>query len=167
MQLRYADTQDQKQLKQQTADRRRFKTHEYNVAVSDPESPCRLESPLAAVFPSPIQARGPGLNNPWINPSPVSSASAEYYYLPQQSVTSEAQNLPVPVNNSIVSSRHSSRVKIEFPKDSSLATSKLAENSDSNIAETASDAESNDERSSAKAKPGSSSLGLSPKNPKL
>ena len=54
--IRYADTTAQKQLKSVTAERRQFKTHEYNTSVFGAASPY-LASPTSATFPSPLQTR--------------------------------------------------------------------------------------------------------------
>ena len=60
LQIRYADTEKQKQLKTCTAERRQFKTNEYNEAVYGPGSPYGFYSPLSATFQSPVPVRAPG-----------------------------------------------------------------------------------------------------------
>ena len=58
LQLRYADTEKQKQLKTVTAEKRQFKTNEYNEVVYGPSSPWRrLYSPAStsASYYSPVQ----------------------------------------------------------------------------------------------------------------
>ena len=72
--IRFADTPDQKKLKSLTAERRQFKTHEYNTAAFGPGSPfAQSASPATAAIPSPVQTRfvtsGPYSSGPV--PSPV------------------------------------------------------------------------------------------------
>lgn len=56
--IRFADTPDQKKLKNLTAERRQFKTHEYNTAAFGPGSPYASSvSPVTATVPSPVQTR--------------------------------------------------------------------------------------------------------------
>lgn len=73
LQIRFADTEDQKKLKQYTAVKRQFKANEYNEAVYG--IPFNNYTPLSGTYPSPLQARGQGFNGSWINQSPASSAS--------------------------------------------------------------------------------------------
>ena len=74
LQIRYADTEPQKQLKTYTAEKRQFKTQEYNEAVYGPNSPYRFYSPISGTFPSPTQVRS---NATYINQStPASSLSS-------------------------------------------------------------------------------------------
>lgn len=49
LQLRYADTNQQKMLKMETAHRRIFKANEYNTVVYGPGSPYYFESPLSSI----------------------------------------------------------------------------------------------------------------------
>ena len=78
--IRYADTENQKILKSKTAKSRQFKTDEYNAAVYAPQSPYNMVSPSNGVFPSPMNGGYPSplqirLPNPlsyWQNSSPVS-----------------------------------------------------------------------------------------------
>ena len=69
--IRYADTEDQKKLKTVTAERRQFKTNEYNTVAYGPGSPYAMHSPLHAGFPSPLHPQIPGANGFWPQ-SPVS-----------------------------------------------------------------------------------------------
>lgn len=62
--VRYADTQAQKQLKSVTAERRQYKTMEYNSAVFGNAAPF-MTSPATASFVSPLQPRVPGSNAFW------------------------------------------------------------------------------------------------------
>ena len=71
LQIRYADTEDQKKLKADTAVHREFKTNEYNTAVYGPASPYQHSSPLSATYPSPLLSRGNAMNTMWMTP-PVS-----------------------------------------------------------------------------------------------
>ena len=79
--IRYADTENQKILKTKTAKSRQFKTDEYNAAVYAPQSPYNVVSPMNTGFPSPINGSFPsplqvrlpnGLPGYWQNTSPVS-----------------------------------------------------------------------------------------------
>lgn len=75
LQIRYADTEKQKQLKTCTAERRQFKTNEYNEAVYGPGSPYGFYSPVSATFQSPVPVRAPGTSGAWSNQSSASSIS--------------------------------------------------------------------------------------------
>ena len=70
--IRFADTPEQKKLKSVTAERRQFKTNEYNTAVYSPGSPY-LGSPITNAFPSPIQARSPMMNAYWTTQAQLAS----------------------------------------------------------------------------------------------
>lgn len=81
--IRYADTPAQKQLKIVTSERRQFKTNEYNTVVYGPASPYMqahlqnslpntLQAPSSTNFASPLQARVNGVNGYWPTLSPVS-----------------------------------------------------------------------------------------------
>ena len=73
LQIRYADTEEQKQLKAFTAVKRQFKADEYNEAVYG--VPFNAYSPGGASYQSPLQSRTQGINDSWINHSPASSVS--------------------------------------------------------------------------------------------
>ena len=75
LQIRYADTEKQKQLKTCTAERRQFKTNEYNEAVYGPGSPYGFYSPVSATFQSPVPVRASGTSGAWSNQSSASSIS--------------------------------------------------------------------------------------------
>ena len=78
LQIRYADTEEQRKLKTYTAEKRLFKTNEYNEVVYGPGSPWRrLYSPVSNSNSSysPIQIRAPGSNVPWSIQSQASSIS--------------------------------------------------------------------------------------------
>lgn len=78
LQLRYADTEEQKKLKTFTAEKRQFKTNEYNEVVYGPNSPWRrFYSPVSAStsYYSPNQARVPSSVMPWSTQSQASSIS--------------------------------------------------------------------------------------------
>jgi len=78
LQLRYADTEEQKKLKTFTAEKRQFKTNEYNEVVYGPNSPWRrLYSPASnsASYCSPIQVPAPNGAVQWSTQSPSSSIS--------------------------------------------------------------------------------------------
>ena len=121
LQLRYADTKEQKMLKMETAERRQFKANEYNIAVSLPDSPYRFLSPASGIFPSPLQIRNLAPNGMWMNQSPVSPASAECYSFWQPSVAQEARSIPIQTGAKVhisappSAARYASRIKIETP----------------------------------------------------
>lgn len=71
LQLRYADTKEQKQLKMETAERRQFKAEEYNFAAFGPASPYGFQSSIEGIFASPTQIRMP---NYYLGQTPVSHA---------------------------------------------------------------------------------------------
>jgi alpha-amylase/alpha-mannosidase (GH57 family) len=71
--IRFADTQAQKQLKNVTAERRQFKTNEYNTVVYGPSSPYQIHSNMAASFPSPLASRVPMGSAYWPQQLPLSS----------------------------------------------------------------------------------------------
>ena len=73
LQIRYADTEEQKQLKAFTAIKRQFKADEYNEAVYG--IPFGRYSSDEGSHESPLQNRAPGLEGSWLNNSPVSSVS--------------------------------------------------------------------------------------------
>ena len=73
LQIRYADTEEQKKLKTYTAIKRQFKADEYNEAVYG--IPFSNYSSLSPSLRNAVQVRGPSINGSWINPSPVSSIS--------------------------------------------------------------------------------------------
>lgn len=59
LQLRYADTNQQKMLKMETTHRRMFKANEYNTVVYGTGSPYYFESPLSSLSMSPLQSYPP------------------------------------------------------------------------------------------------------------
>lgn len=73
LQIRYADTEEQKKLKTYTAIKRQFKADEYNEAVYG--IPFTNYSPVSPSFHHAGQARGSSINGSWINQSPASSIS--------------------------------------------------------------------------------------------
>lgn len=150
LQLRYADTDQQKTLKLETAQRRQFKANEYNTWIYGPESPYRFISPISAHVQSPLQVRAPGQS---LSQSPGSPASTDFYAYSQPSVAHETQNPPLHAGGRVqVSSlpprsipaavevhisapptqpRRSSRVKIESPKGSTDSNTTATANSSS------------------------------------
>lgn len=135
LQLRYADTKEQKLLKMETAERRQFKANEYNIAVSLPDSPYRFLSPASGVFPSPLQIRNMTSNGMWMNQSPMSPASADCYSFWQPSVAQEVRGLPTQNASKLqlsappTAARYASRVKIEPPSLGDMNAKKLSEDS--------------------------------------
>jgi hypothetical protein len=69
--IRFADTPDQKKLKTETAAKRQFKAHEYNISVYGSASPYQL-SPAITGLPGPLQARFPAGNVYWHAPGHIS-----------------------------------------------------------------------------------------------
>lgn len=64
LQLRYADSQAQKKLKEESAAHRSFKAHEYNMEAFGPASPF-YRSPITPIDPSPIQSMGSRSSGSW------------------------------------------------------------------------------------------------------
>ena len=77
LQIRYADTEEQKTLKKYTAEKRQFKTKEYNEAAYGPGSPWRFYSPMSTSTSSysPVEVRPPGSAVLWSTQSHASSVS--------------------------------------------------------------------------------------------
>ncbi|KAL2056172.1 hypothetical protein ABVK25_003815 [Lepraria finkii] len=133
LQIRYADTEEQKKLKTYTAEKRLFKTNEYNDVVYGPGSPWRrLYSPVSNSNSSysPIQIRAPGSNVPWSTQSQASSISPPYPQTYPQSAPSYGQAssglLQGSVTNPTVDvsqapARHTTRINIESPSVTAAA----------------------------------------------
>lgn len=90
LQLRYADTKEQKQLKMETAERRQFKAEEYNFAAFGPASPYGFQSPMEGIFPSPTQIRMPSY---YLGQTPISHAAPS---IPAQSGVKVQISAPPP-----------------------------------------------------------------------
>lgn len=71
IQIRFADTENQKLLKASTTERRLHKAIEYNEAAYGPSSPFQY-SPTGTNFSTPLQPRIQGTHGSWLNPSPIS-----------------------------------------------------------------------------------------------
>ena len=76
LQLRYADTNQQKMLKMETNHRRIFKANEYNTVVYGTSSPYYFESPLSSVSMSPLRSYYPPNQLPSLSPNNHSSYSS-------------------------------------------------------------------------------------------
>lgn len=76
LQIRYADTEDQKKLKQFTAIKRQFKADEYNEVVHGIPFDPYASNP--AFFQSPLASRMRDINAPWLDQSPVSVNTPRY-----------------------------------------------------------------------------------------
>ncbi|KAL9102957.1 MAG: hypothetical protein Q9163_001944 [Psora crenata] len=113
IQIRYADTEEQKKLKQFTAVKRQFKTDEYNEVVHG--IPFNHHSPNPTTsYQSPLQGRFQGINAPWTDQSPASSISP--------GLMSQATTLrPSMDGGSTNTERHSARIKIESPSVTAAA----------------------------------------------
>ena len=73
LQIRYADTDEQKDFKAKTAKSRQFKSTEYNRGIDWVRNTLYgYQSPTAASFGSPLQANMPPSNGLWMSPSPIS-----------------------------------------------------------------------------------------------
>lgn len=125
--IRFADTPDQKKLKNLTAERRQFKTHEYNTAAFGPGSPYAASaSPVTATIPSPVQTRFvPGSTYNPAQASPVYATYGSAGYSANGSVPSGTR-----VAGTGESSGSETHVKLESPsvaahaKRSSVSASK-------------------------------------------
>lgn len=92
LQLRYADTKEQKQLKMETAERRQFKAEEYNFAAFGPASPYGFQSSMDGIFTTPTQIRMP---NYYVGQTPVSHA---LHSIPVQSGVKVQISAPPPTS---------------------------------------------------------------------
>lgn len=131
LQIRYADTDEQKEFKAKTAKSRQFKSTEYNRGIQWVQSQLYgYQSPTAASFGSPLQSSLPASNAMWMSPSPISPTYVDFpeykvrwlttchrypwqsQYVQTQPVGTGATTLinPVPLQ-----ARASARVKIESP----------------------------------------------------
>lgn len=66
LQIRYADTDEQKKLKNLTTERRQFKAHEYNAVVFGGTSPYQYPSPTSDVFPPTFAPHLQGSQGVWM-----------------------------------------------------------------------------------------------------
>ncbi|KAL8712977.1 MAG: hypothetical protein Q9220_002837 [cf. Caloplaca sp. 1 TL-2023] len=80
LQIRYADTDEQKDFKAKTAKSRQFKSTEYSRGIEWVKS-FGYQSPTAAGFGSPLHAGMAGSNAMWMAPSPVSPVTTSYSLL--------------------------------------------------------------------------------------
>ncbi|KAL8640644.1 MAG: hypothetical protein Q9228_002459 [Teloschistes exilis] len=121
LQIRYADTDEQKDFKAKTAKSRQFKSTEYNRGIAWVQGTLYgYHSPTAASFGSPLQGNmGANMASPnalWMSPSPVSPITSSYpwhnRYTQVQPIGTSTNTLinPVPAQ-----ARASSRVKIQSP----------------------------------------------------
>lgn len=72
LQIRYADTDEQKEFKAKTAKSRQFKSTEYNRGIAWIQGTLGYQSPTAASFGSPLANNMTGSNTMWMSPSPIS-----------------------------------------------------------------------------------------------
>lgn len=138
LQLRYADTEQQKTLKLETAQRRQFKANEYNTWIYGPESPYRFISPIPANLQSPVQIRAPGQSLGQSPESPVTHGTQNPLLHVEGSMQTNpllTHSIPATVKVQIsappTQPRHSSRVKIESPKGSTDSNATATANSSS------------------------------------
>ncbi|KAI9878405.1 MAG: hypothetical protein M1830_000967 [Pleopsidium flavum] len=76
LQIRYADTDEQKKLKNLTTERRQFKTHEYNAVVFGGTSPYQYPSPTSDGFPTNFTSHVQGAPGAWMTQPSVSPSTA-------------------------------------------------------------------------------------------
>ena len=111
LQLRYADTNQQKMLKMETTHRRIFKANEYNTVVYGAGSPYNyFESPLSSVSMSPLQSYPP-------NRLPSMSPNAHRFY--------SSPKLPGDGNQPNLPYYFRSKTKIPMPSETFLQDSDL------------------------------------------
>ncbi|KAL6719187.1 hypothetical protein ACLMJK_003424 [Lecanora helva] len=138
LQLRFADTEEQKKLKTFTAEKRQFKTNEYNEVVYGPNSPWRrLYSPAsnAASYYTPVQVAAPGNPIHWSAQSQTSSISPPYIGYPHSVLGNNRASNGVPPNATTdsnvdigpIPARHSAHIKIESPSVAAAAKKAAAE----------------------------------------
>lgn len=77
LQIRYADTDEQKKLKNLTTERRQFKTHEYNSVVFGGTPPYQYPSPTSDGFPTSFTSHVQGPPGAWMTQPPVSPRYAD------------------------------------------------------------------------------------------
>ncbi|KAI4236895.1 MAG: hypothetical protein LQ349_002256 [Xanthoria aureola] len=121
LQIRYADTDEQKDFKAKTAKSRQFKSTEYNRSI---QWMYGYQSPTAASFGSPLQANMPAANGIWMSPSQISPTypwQGRYAQSPSNGGGPNTLINPVPLH-----ARASARVKIQSP--SVVATTKQSSN---------------------------------------
>lgn len=113
LQIRYADTDEQKEFKAKTAKSRQFKSTEYNRGIAWINGTLGYQSPTAASFGSPLANNMAASNTMWMSPSPISPTYPwQTQYVQSHPVTAGTNTLinPVPPQ-----ARASARVKIESP----------------------------------------------------
>ncbi|KAI4172047.1 MAG: hypothetical protein LQ343_003794 [Gyalolechia ehrenbergii] len=119
LQIRYADTDEQKEFKAKTAKSRQFKSTEYNRGIAWIQGTLGYQSPTAASFGSPLANNMTGSNTMWMSPSPISPTYPwQNQYVQGHPVTTGTNTLinPVPLQ-----ARASARVKIESPSVAATA----------------------------------------------
>ncbi|MCJ1433347.1 hypothetical protein MMC27_002707 [Xylographa pallens] len=122
--IRYSDTEKQKQLKNETAERRQFKTNEYNASVFGIGSPY-VASPVTATFPSPLQPRVVSQAGFWPAQTAISPLYSTYAQaggaFPTQMGPPLSNFLPKTESMIVNTGRYNSRIKIESPSVAALA----------------------------------------------
>lgn len=79
LQIRYADTDEQKEFKAKTAKSRQFKSTEYTRGVRLLQQHGQFygyQSPTGVSFGSPLQSSMPASSAMWMSPSPISPTYA-------------------------------------------------------------------------------------------
>ncbi|KAL8834280.1 MAG: hypothetical protein Q9170_003825 [Blastenia crenularia] len=141
LQIRYADTDEQKEFKAKTAKSRQFKSTEYSRGIQYVQGTLYggYQSPTAASFGSPLQTNMAGSNAMWMSPSPISPTYPwQNQYIQNHPVAPGTNTLinPVPLQ-----ARASARVKIESPSVAATAkhssTTLVNSPTDSEVEETA------------------------------
>ncbi|KAL9596326.1 MAG: hypothetical protein Q9219_005880 [cf. Caloplaca sp. 3 TL-2023] len=120
LQIRYADTDEQKEFKAKTAKSRQFKSTEYNRGIAWVQGTLYgYQSPTATSFGSPLQNNMATSSAMWMSPSPISPTYPwQNQYIPTQPAVNGPSTLinPVPLQ-----ARASARVKIESPSVAATA----------------------------------------------
>lgn len=79
LQIRYADTDEQKKLKNLTTERRQFKAHEYNAVVFGGTSPYQYPSPTSDGFPQSFMPHLQGAQGVWMTGRSLSPRFVNLY----------------------------------------------------------------------------------------
>ncbi|KAL8968547.1 MAG: hypothetical protein Q9183_002412 [Haloplaca sp. 2 TL-2023] len=139
LQIRYADTDEQKDFKAKTAKSRQFKSTEYSRGIAWVQGGLYgYQSPTAASFGSPLPANMGGPNPVWMSPSPMSPVANSHPWrtqYPQNQVASNGGHTlinPVPPQ-----ARASARVRIESP----IVTATTKQNSSTTLIDSPLDSE--------------------------
>ncbi|SLM40278.1 RNA recognition motif domain [Lasallia pustulata] len=132
IQIRFADTEKQKQLKSSTTQKRQYKTEEYAAAAFGPLSPYQHPSPTGTNFTTPLQTRIQGTNGFYFNQSPIPQFYATYpqpLSNPNQATSFQTGNRVKLENVPLVRARQAPHLIIESPSGSPCGATALKERS--------------------------------------